>query len=104
MEYDRQYAQQSPHILPKPRAPGRGRRDPQAEDEDAFVEELRLEQMAWKRVRAEFQKKFNKDASEARLQMRLLRRQRDRMMRWDPSDVSMYSEIQAMTDVRWNLD
>ncbi|KAJ5774276.1 hypothetical protein N7457_009172 [Penicillium paradoxum] len=89
MEYDRQNSQPSPHILPKIRAPGRGRRDPQAEDEDAFVEELRLEHTAWKRVREEFQKKFNKDASEARLQMRLLRRQRDRMARWDDSDVEL---------------
>lgn len=99
MEYDRQKAQPSPHILPKLRAPGRGRRDPQAEDEDAFVEELRLEHTSWKRVREEFQKKFNQDASEARLQMRLLRRQRERMARWDDSDVSTYPSTHGVVEL-----
>ncbi|KXG47165.1 uncharacterized protein PGRI_039110 [Penicillium griseofulvum] len=90
MEQDRQHIQPSPHILPKVRAPGRGRRDPEAEEEDAFVEELRDNQTAWKVVREEFQKRFHKDASEARLQMRLHRRLRERMVRWEESDVSMY--------------
>ncbi|EKV07828.1 hypothetical protein PDIG_62680 [Penicillium digitatum PHI26] len=90
MEQNRQHTQPTPHILPKIRAPGRGRRDPQAEDEDAFVEELRDRQTAWRVVRQEFRERFNKDASEARLQMRLHRRLRERMVRWEESDVSMY--------------
>ncbi|KAJ5384871.1 hypothetical protein N7517_002782 [Penicillium concentricum] len=89
MEQDRQHMQPSPHILPRVRAPGRGRRDPQAEDEDAFVEELRDRQTAWKVVRQEFRERFNKDASEARLQMRLHRRLRERMVRWEESDIKL---------------
>ncbi|KAJ5185046.1 hypothetical protein N7491_007083 [Penicillium cf. griseofulvum] len=89
MEQDRQHTQPSPHILPRIRAPGRGRRDPQAEEEDAFVEELRENQTAWKVVRQEFRKRFDKDASEARLQMRLHRRLRERMVRWEESDVTL---------------
>ncbi|KAJ5163275.1 uncharacterized protein N7500_005105 [Penicillium coprophilum] len=89
MEQDRQNIQPSPHILPKVRAPGRGRRDPRAEDEDAFVEELRDRQTAWKVVRQEFRERFNKDASEARLQMRLHRRLRERMVRWEESDIKL---------------
>lgn len=90
MQQDRQHIQPTSHILPRIRAPGRGRRDPQAEDEDAFVEELRDRHTAWKVVRQEFQERFKKDASEARLQMRLHRRYRERMVRWEESDVSMY--------------
>lgn len=90
MQQDRQHVQPTSHILPKIRAPGRGRRDPQGEDEDAFVEELRDRHTAWKVVRQEFQERFKKDASEARLQMRLHRRLRERMVRWEESDVSMY--------------
>lgn len=90
MEQDRQNPQPS-NMPPRPRAPGRGRRDPQAEEEDAFVENLRNDNVAWKIVREEFQQRFHKDASEARLQMRLLRRQRERVAHWDESDVSMYS-------------
>ncbi|CAI7581771.1 unnamed protein product [Penicillium glandicola] len=89
MEQDRQNTQPSSHILPRIRAPGRGRRDPQAEDEDAFVEELRDRQTAWKLVRQEFRERFNKDASEARLQMRLHRRLRERMVRWEESDIKL---------------
>lgn len=80
--------------LPTPTAPqkgrgyGRGRRDPQAEEEDAFVENLREQNVAWKVVRDEFQKTFNKETSEARLQMRLLRRRKERLTRWDENDVS----------------
>jgi hypothetical protein len=36
-----------------------------------------------------FREKFNKDASEARLQMRMLRRRKERLARWDENDVSM---------------
>ncbi|KAJ5615856.1 hypothetical protein N7537_000970 [Penicillium hordei] len=89
MEQDRQHVQPTSHILPKIRAPGRGRRDPQAEDEDAFVEELRDRHTAWKVVRQEFRERFNKDASEARLQMRLHRRLRERMVRWEESDIKL---------------
>jgi hypothetical protein len=80
----------APLYLPKKRASSRGRRDPQAEEEDAFVESLRNQNVAWKRVREEYSQRFHKDASEARLQMRLLRRQRERTTHWDKSDVSMY--------------
>lgn len=81
---------QSGHATPlRPRAPGRGRRDPQAEAEDRFVEELRNQNYPWKIVRDMFQAHFGKDASEARLQMRLLRRRKERMTRWDDDDVSM---------------
>ncbi|KGO71910.1 hypothetical protein PITC_026300 [Penicillium italicum] len=89
MQQDRQHTQPTSHILPKIRAPGRGRRDPQAEDEDAFVEELRDRHTAWKVVRQEFRDRFNKDASEARLQMRLHRRFRERMVRWEESDIKL---------------
>jgi hypothetical protein len=37
-----------------------------------------------------FREKFNKDASEARLQMRMLRRRKERLTRWDENDVSTY--------------
>ncbi|KAJ5131015.1 uncharacterized protein N7515_007054 [Penicillium bovifimosum] len=95
MEHDRrvsqisQPSQPSPPVYTRPRAPGRGRRDPEAETEDAFVEELRMERVSWKNVRAEFIKRFQKDASEARLQMRFLRRKRERMARWEDSDVEL---------------
>ncbi|KAJ5694530.1 hypothetical protein N7536_004942 [Penicillium majusculum] len=89
MQQDRQHVQPTSHILPRIRAPGRGRRDPQAEDEDAFVEELRDRHTAWKVVRQEFQERFKKDASEARLQMRLHRRYRERMVRWEESDIKL---------------
>ena len=73
----------------RPRAPGRGRKDPQAEEEDFYVEQLREQNFAWKVVREMFRQKFHKDASEARLQMRLLRRRKERLARWDENDVSM---------------
>ncbi|KAJ6171897.1 hypothetical protein N7470_000964 [Penicillium chermesinum] len=75
------------HSTTAPR-PGRGRRDPQAEEEDDFVEELRNQNTAWKVVREMFRGRFNKDASEARLQMRLLRR-RERLQRWDEQDTQL---------------
>jgi len=78
----------TPPVLPKIRGSGRGRRDPQAEEEDAFVENLREQNVAWKVVRDEFQKTFNKQTSEARLQMRLLRRRKERLTRWEDNDVS----------------
>lgn len=88
MERERQSGQGTPLTYPRPRAPGRGRRDPQAEEEDAFVEGLRQQNLAWKVVREMFRQRFNKDASEARLQMRLLRRRKERLARWDDHDVS----------------
>ena len=92
MEHERQVSRHSPLTHPRPRAPGRGRRDPQAEEEDAFVEDLRQQNLAWKVVREMFRQRFNKDASEARLQMRLLRRRKERLARWDDSDVSTCSQ------------
>lgn len=77
---------------PRPRPAGRGRRDPQAEEEDAFVEELREQSHAWKVVTEMFRQRFKKDASEARLQMRLSRRKKDRLARWDDRDVSMLQD------------
>lgn len=88
MERERHTVRNSPLPHPRPRAPGRGRRDPQAEAEDAFVEGLRQQNLAWKVVREMFRQRFNKDASEARLQMRLLRRRKERLARWDDNDVS----------------
>lgn len=91
MERDRERknSQPSPPIMPpKPRAPGRGRRDPQAEEEDVFVENLRDQKVSWKLVRDMFCEHFNKDATEARLQMRLLRRKKERKARWEDADVS----------------
>ena len=81
----------SRHIPPcmHPRAPDRGRRDPQADEEDAFVENLREQNLAWRVVRERFRERFNKDASEPRLQMRLLRRRKERSTRWDDADVSV---------------
>ncbi|KAJ5094213.1 hypothetical protein N7456_010074 [Penicillium angulare] len=77
-----------PIILhPRPRAPGRGRRDPQAEEEDAFVEELRKQNTSWKDIRVQFREKYNKDATEARLQMRLKRRRGKPMTHWEENDI-----------------
>ncbi|KAJ5137617.1 uncharacterized protein N7443_010092 [Penicillium atrosanguineum] len=80
---------QTPPVLPRIRGSGRGRRDPQAEQEDEFVENLRQQNVAWKVVRDEFQKTFNKQTSEARLQMRLLRRRKERLTRWEDNDVQL---------------
>lgn len=88
IERERQNPRPPPLPNPRPRGAGRGRRDPQTEEEDAFVEELRQQNTAWKIVRQQFVKKFNKEASEARLQMRLLRRRKERLTRWEDQDVS----------------
>lgn len=92
LEHERQLGPIEPH-LHRPRAPGRGRRDPQAEEEDTFVERLREQNLAWKVIREKFRERFHKDASEARLQMRMLRRRKDRLARWDENDVSMCSSF-----------
>ncbi|KAF7586945.1 hypothetical protein BBP40_008000 [Aspergillus hancockii] len=86
LEQERRREQVDTHPHQRPRAPGRGRRDPQAEEEDAFVERLREKNLAWKIIREMFREKFNKDASEARLQMRMLRRRKERLTRWDEND------------------
>lgn len=80
-----------PIMPPKPRASGRSRRDPQADEEDAFVENLREKGYAWKIVRDMFCAHFNKDVTEARLQMRLKRRKNQRNQ-WDDADVSTTSD------------
>lgn len=91
MERERQSRHASPLTYPRPRAPGRGRRDPQAEEEDTFVEGLRNQNYPWKLVRDMFRERFGKDSSEARLQMRLLRRRKERLPRWDDDDVSTFT-------------
>ncbi|KAL4873306.1 hypothetical protein BDV12DRAFT_160817 [Aspergillus spectabilis] len=73
----------------RPRAPGRGRRDPQAEEEDSFVEELREQNLAWKVIREMFRERYNKDATEARLQMRQSRRRKERLAQWAEHDVQI---------------
>ncbi|KAL2868032.1 uncharacterized protein BJX67DRAFT_74961 [Aspergillus lucknowensis] len=86
LEQERRHSHPDPHPQ-RPRAPGRGRRDPQAEEEDAFVEQLREQNLAWRVIREMFREKYNKDATEARLQMRQLRRRKERLQRWDEHDV-----------------
>ncbi|KAJ5389913.1 uncharacterized protein N7496_000981 [Penicillium cataractarum] len=86
-------------MLPKPRAPGRGRRDPKAEEEDAFVEDLREQNLAWKRVREMFCERFNKDVTEARLQMRLTRRRKERVARWEEHDVQLLLSASDMWEI-----
>lgn len=66
---------------PLPRKVERDRCDPQAEEEDAFVEKLRDQNTPWNLVRQQFSKKFNKELPEARLSMRLLRRRKERLAR-----------------------
>ncbi|KAF9885739.1 hypothetical protein FE257_012624 [Aspergillus nanangensis] len=89
LEQERRQGHIDPHPHQRPRAPGRGRRDPQAEEEDAFVERLRDQNMAWKVIREMFRETFDKDATEARLQMRLLRRRKERLARWDENDIQL---------------
>ncbi|RDW57547.1 uncharacterized protein DSM5745_11442 [Aspergillus mulundensis] len=74
-----------PSIEPA-RASGRGRRNQQAEEEDAYVYNLRQQKLAWRVIRDMYRERYNKDATEARLQMRQ-RRRRERMARWDDHDV-----------------
>ncbi|KAJ6092606.1 hypothetical protein N7486_007895 [Penicillium sp. IBT 16267x] len=96
MERERLNPRPPPQVHLRPRAPGRGPRDPQAEEEDAFVEELREQNTAWKVVRELFREKFNEDASEARLQMRLRRRRDKRNARWEGFDVQLLISASAM--------
>jgi hypothetical protein len=92
LERERSQSTPAPAQMPlKPRAPGRGRRAPNAEEEDAFVEDLREQNVSWKRVRQMFFERFGQDASEARLQMRLGRRLKLKQNAgWDEKDVSMW--------------
>ncbi|KAJ5986296.1 hypothetical protein N7451_010661 [Penicillium sp. IBT 35674x] len=96
MERERLNPRPPPQVHPRPRAPGRGRRDPQAEEEDAFVEELREKNTAWKVVRELYREKFHKDASEPRLQMRQNRRREKRNARWEDHDVQLLISASAM--------
>jgi hypothetical protein len=73
---------------PRSRPSGRGRRDPQAEEEDAFVESLRAQNLSWKIVAEMFRERFGKNSTEARLQMRMLRRRKSAAA-WQEADVSM---------------
>lgn len=73
----------------KSRSSGRGRRDPQAEEEDLFVENLRAQNLSWKIVAEMFRERFGKNTSEARLQMRMLRRRKSAAA-WQEADVSTF--------------
>ncbi|KAL2840437.1 hypothetical protein BJX68DRAFT_185724 [Aspergillus pseudodeflectus] len=88
LEQERRHSNSESHPQ-RPRAPGRGRRDPQAEEEDAFVEQLREQNLAWRVIREMFRERYNKDATEARLQMRQLRRRKERLQRWEEHDVQV---------------
>ncbi|GAB1211433.1 hypothetical protein ATERTT37_000547 [Aspergillus terreus] len=99
-EYYERMQSQWTEVDARPRAPGRGRRDPQAEEEDAFVERLREQNLAWKVIREMFRETFHKDATEARLQMRLLRRRKERLARWDESDVSTYATLTSLVQIQ----
>lgn len=102
LERERQSGHATPVAYPRPRAPGRGRRDPQAEEEDAFVENLRNQNYPWKIVRDMFRERFQKEASEARLQMRLLRRRKERLSRWDDDDVSTLPGYPVVDEVEFS--
>ena len=68
---------------------GRAGRDQLAEDEGEFVERLREEGLSWKIITQMYRERFNKDTTEARLQMRRFRRRKEMAARWDENDVSM---------------
>ena len=66
--------QSETHSQPPSRPGGRGRRDPQIEEEDAFVWRMREEEhQSWRVVTQSFHRRFNKPVSEPTLQMRLKR-------------------------------
>ncbi|KAH8700359.1 hypothetical protein BGW36DRAFT_395472 [Talaromyces proteolyticus] len=95
LEQERRHGQviDSPHQREpqRPRPSGRGRRDPQAEEEDAFVENLRAQNLSWKIVAEMFRERFNKNSTEARLQMRMLRRRKSAAA-WQEADVALLQE------------
>ncbi|KAJ9294192.1 hypothetical protein DTO271G3_7054 [Paecilomyces variotii] len=78
-----------PRELRRPRIGTRGRRDPNADEEDDFVEQLREQNVAWRVVAERFRERFHKDTSEARLQMRLQRRRKGRAAMWDEDDIRL---------------
>lgn len=92
MEQERRHSHQTevqPREARRQRTGIRGRRDPNAEEEDDFVEHLREQNVAWRAVAERFRMQFGKDTSEARLQMRLQRRRKGRAAAmWDEDDVS----------------
>lgn len=91
LEHERRGAQIVDGNQPEPqkaRPAGRGRRDPQAEEEDSFVENLRAQNLSWKIVAEMFRERYGKNTSEARLQMRMLRRRKSAAA-WQEADVSM---------------
>ncbi|KAJ5921419.1 hypothetical protein N7466_009745 [Penicillium verhagenii] len=96
MKRERLNPRPPPLVHPRPRAPGRGRRDPQAEEEDAFVQELREQGVAWRVVRELFRGRFDKDATEARLQMRLTRRREKQNTKWEDHDVQLLIRASEM--------
>ncbi|EED16602.1 conserved hypothetical protein [Talaromyces stipitatus ATCC 10500] len=90
LEHERRGGQMiDPHQLEpqKTRPLGRGRRDPQAEEEDAFVENLRAQNLSWKIVAEMFRERYGKNTSEARLQMRMLRRRKSAAA-WQETDMN----------------
>lgn len=89
LKQERQQKQPSLVQRPRPRAPGRVRRNPRAEEEDTYVESLRNQNLAWKVIREKFREKFNKDATVARLQMRMSRRRNERLARWNECDIQL---------------
>jgi hypothetical protein len=81
LERERRGSQTVDPTKPQPqksRPAGRDRRDPQAEEEDAFVENLRAQNLTWKVVAEMFRERYGKNTSEARIQMRMLRRRKVR--------------------------
>ncbi|KAI7968291.1 hypothetical protein EIK77_010461, partial [Talaromyces pinophilus] len=89
LEHERRGGQIVDQTQPEPqktRPAGRGRRDPQAEEEDAFVENLRAQNLSWKIVAEMFRERYGKNTSEARLQMRMLRRRKSAAA-WQDADV-----------------
>lgn len=89
LEQERRQGQlsESPQRETQRPRPTRGRRDPQAEEEDAYVESLRAQNLSWKVVAEMFRERFGKNSTEARLQMRMLRRRKSAAA-WQEADVS----------------
>lgn len=89
LEQARQQNQMETNLHQRVRSSRRGRRDPQMDEEDAFVWRLKeVESRPWREITQCFHRRFGKAANEATLQMRLTRL-RERLARWDENDVSM---------------
>jgi hypothetical protein len=102
LEQERRHSQtaESPlRELQRPRTATRSRRDPQAEEEDAYVENLRQQNLSWKVVAEMFRERFNKESTEARLQMRMLRRRKSAAL-WHDADVSTLIKIRKLLNLR----